>query len=702
MSEACFGLAETVRLLQRRGVPWYRKPLNMGVEHMNVPKIQVTHYLLQVLGLGVMLYVMFTQSRFIELDEPHGFTRSQFYVPGDIQDWLNDNVQFCSEDLPEETRRRCPFKYCNPDYLKWYHSNGCPQEDRDLNGGECKTAKSCNLLIEEQLNVFDVVGPVAFVPTRIKETVYERDCAANESNDVCVLRKWKKGEKRTRFVAGVENATLVLEHSFIASRFKEDDPKNKNWAQSSFDMPGRLTRTLPDGSQKMLYEFQHRAALEEDATRYEIKSVKSDNIPVPLLLDALGVASLDEPSDAPDAAGATRRYDGMVVLVSIFYENLFSAIFPPQNPARYTYSMTRLPGLEFKAYRTIYTDWPRKQVVVHRSGIFLRLVQTGRIARFSLLALLTYLAAMLPVIRASRFICDALAAYILLCGAKGYERFPPGERRVRATEDFLQIGAEALPIDDKSDPFQPTPGPDEVCIDGTVFERISSLQAQLRQRNAQLDALAQEVGEIRAAASSASAPRTSPPSRSRGPQARPVPREWTEDADKIRREQTQQQQQQPLAGSRPQAAPAATLPAGGVSHRQTPNDGEQYELDMARAATHSDRSGLTRLSSGRRPGHQRLYSDDGQEPLSPTSPTGPASVSLSMSVGRPDDGRLTPLAGRGIRSRSLRHGGLSANTSVRTLRSPPSLHSSSRLSDRRSTHASGVVPPPPQQRTRIV
>eukprot|EP00756_Hemistasia_phaeocysticola_P051259 Hpha_TRINITY_DN26430_c0_g1::TRINITY_DN26430_c0_g1_i1::g.33896::m.33896 len=435
MNMAEFSCGEAVRLLQRRGVPWYRKPLNMGVEHMDLPKTQILNYTLHVVTTAAVVINMFNYHRFIELDEPHGYTRSNFFISWEKQALLDPLIQNCDPALGNLTF--CSPKHCNPNWLKWYAEYGCPKDVRF--GPSCKTATRCDSYLDAQMNVLDVSSGVAFIPTRVKEETWERECSSNMTEDICRLQRWRRVDSTSRFVAGIENATLSLEHSFVASRFKEDEPLNEDWSQTSFDMPGELLRVEKSGDKNVLRTFKMAKDLLDNATEKEVKSVKYDSLSLSDILEAVHLTTLNDPSDTPDAAGASYRYDGMVIIVGIFYDNVRGSVIPPARPARYEYTFTRLPGLEFKAYRLIWADFPRKMIVEHRSGMYLRLVQTGRIARFSMLAMLTYLAAMIPIIRASRLICDIIAAYVLLSSqSDGYARFPPGERRARLEEDFFR------------------------------------------------------------------------------------------------------------------------------------------------------------------------------------------------------------------------------------------------------------------------
>jgi len=464
------------KTLRLRG--WYRKPLNMGVEHMEAPKIQICNYLLKIVSFILVVINMFMYQRYLEFDEPHGFTRSNFILNKDVRKSMEKGVGAVKQCFgPQNESSGCPKMFCNETYLEEYLLGGCSDEDKELNDGECKTATKCDFYIEEQLNVFDVTTGVAFIPTRVKEKVYERDCDISDADDYCRLTEWKQISSTSRFVAGADEAQVRLEHSFIAARFREEEPGRRDWVQSSFDMPGSLVRLTAEGDRVHMKEFGHSGDLDPGASRWNIKNNKTDGLTIKDVCDSVGINSLDDKSDAPDAAGATFRYDGMVIIASIFYNNMYTA-FPPAYPAKYEYTMTRLPGLEFKAYRTEWLEYPRRLLIEHRSGIYIHLIQTGQIAKFSPLALLTYMAAMFPLIRLSRFLCDMVAAFVLIKNRKGYQKFPPGERRARAEQDFLKVGVTHVGSD-KDDPFSPVPSPDEVVCDDSLFSHIRTLQEKV-------------------------------------------------------------------------------------------------------------------------------------------------------------------------------------------------------------------------------
>jgi hypothetical protein len=96
---------------------------------------------------------------------------------------------------------------------------------------------------------------------------------------------------------------------------------------------------------------------------------KPDIVPLGALLAAAGVQSLDDASDALDLSGdgvvgEPHRESGLVVIVTIFYDNTWCPAAPPCGPGddstsshccpfQYTISARRVSQTEFKVEETI-------------------------------------------------------------------------------------------------------------------------------------------------------------------------------------------------------------------------------------------------------------------------------------------------------------------------------------------------------------
>ena len=114
-----------------------------------------------------------------------------------------------------------------------------------------------------------------------------------------------KGVNESRyFTLGPEHVLIKVDHAIVASRFGSGQ-----LAASKRQMIGYL--------------------LDSDGALIRKLSVpgKPDKITLQELLEAGGVAGLDTPSDSVNAKGQTVRQRGIVLIVSIYYQNWFNTWF---------------------------------------------------------------------------------------------------------------------------------------------------------------------------------------------------------------------------------------------------------------------------------------------------------------------------------------------------------------------------------------
>ena len=106
------------------------------------------------------------------------------------------------------------------------------------------------------------------------------------------------------FTMGPENLIIKVDHTVVATRFG-----NQGLAASKRQMKGFL--------------------LNSNGTLNRQLSVpgKPDKISLQEILEAGGVASLDLPSDSINSKGKTFRERGMVLQVTIYYQNWFDTWF---------------------------------------------------------------------------------------------------------------------------------------------------------------------------------------------------------------------------------------------------------------------------------------------------------------------------------------------------------------------------------------
>jgi hypothetical protein len=159
--------------------------------------------------------------------------------------------------------------------------------------------------------------------------------------------------------------TLFIDHSFTAAMRQGVNGGFKYNAQS---LAGRLVDAKGSRVEPCQFVAQPCDPAAPNAPVRVGVMGKPDIVPLGALLAAAGVNSLDDASDALDASGSgdvgePHRVSGLVVIVTILYDNTWCAAAPPCSPGEaagisccpfnYTISARRVPQTEFKIEETI-------------------------------------------------------------------------------------------------------------------------------------------------------------------------------------------------------------------------------------------------------------------------------------------------------------------------------------------------------------
>eukprot|EP00794_Sanderia_malayensis_P018094 gene18094-19901_t len=203
------------------------------------------------------------------------------------------------------------------------------------------------------------------------------------------------------FTLHPEHVLLKIEHSIAALAHSDNDA---SFTASRKMMKGKIV----DKDGALIRRFEGKG--------------KPDGIRLIELLRAAGVKSLDSQSDACNARNRTYRENGVVLHVTIKYENADGTFFGTSEP-EYTYSVRRIKFSEYKVKQEIpaldpdsFTkfDLPeqKRRKVLKRFCIRLEFSQTGKIGKFSLSRLLTSLATGFGLFGYSVLIIDVYALYL--------------------------------------------------------------------------------------------------------------------------------------------------------------------------------------------------------------------------------------------------------------------------------------------------
>ena len=141
---------------------------------------------------------------------------------------------------------------------------------------------------------------------------------------------------------------------------------------------------------------------------------RTDIITIASLLRAAGTNLSDFASADPANSlyNETKRYAGVVLLVSIEYDNFFS--YDPED-IRYTYAVSEVVNTEFKVQQVIPEpgDDNRTRTLLDRHGVRLLVQQTGTIGKFDFSTLLVQLVSSLGLLAVATAVVNAVAFNVL-------------------------------------------------------------------------------------------------------------------------------------------------------------------------------------------------------------------------------------------------------------------------------------------------
>ncbi|XP_074638641.1 P2X receptor E-like isoform X1 [Acropora palmata] len=152
---------------------------------------------------------------------------------------------------------------------------------------------------------------------------------------------------------------------------------------------------------------------------------RADRLPIQEILNAAGVASLDEVSDALNAKGKPFRRHGIVLHVTIHYQNTDSTILGTGD-ITYSYHVRRIPYADYRVNQLMPVRSEREfaadsnhrahqenRLFRKRYGIKIEFHQSGRLGHFSFPALLMHLVSGVGLLTLTATIVDILTLYIL-------------------------------------------------------------------------------------------------------------------------------------------------------------------------------------------------------------------------------------------------------------------------------------------------
>ena len=238
--------------------------------------------------------------------------------------------------------------------------------------------------------------------TETAQTMAAGAACANASLPACV---WSTvpGSAVVYFVAELEMFTLLLDHTMSAS--------SVGVARTAAQMAGRLVDAA-GATLDPCDDYTDQGWTCDPAVKVGRVGAGADILPLRSLLRAAGVASLD---DVVPALNETRRYAGMVLVVTIEYSNFWlSTRSWSEKDVSYVYSVRSVDDAEFKAEESEAGEGgPGTRLIRDRHGLRLVIKQSGTVGTFDFATLLITLTSGLGLLAVTTLIVDLLATRLL-------------------------------------------------------------------------------------------------------------------------------------------------------------------------------------------------------------------------------------------------------------------------------------------------
>jgi hypothetical protein len=214
----------------------------------------------------------------------------------------------------------------------------------------------------------------------------------------------------TYFIPGTELITILLDHTMSVPSL--------NFSKSSLDMTGVIEGQDKEVVDPCLAYVRRGYKCPNLATggRFNISfgsQGSADIIALDTLLTAAGVPSLDDQAGTLDKFQVeTFRYAGIVMVVSINYDNYFSY---NENAVQYIASVKIVENADFKAEEVAPNAGidPEQRRIIDRHGVRIVITQGGKVGRAAVGQLLIVLVTSLGLLAVSSSIVDGFAMNIL-------------------------------------------------------------------------------------------------------------------------------------------------------------------------------------------------------------------------------------------------------------------------------------------------
>lgn len=265
----------------------------------------------------------------------------------------------------------------------------------------------------------------------ISLTTFSKDRWQTKNMSSGKFGKFETIRENLYFTVQPEKMMIKIEHAVLATKFLTGKLGGKDLAASQRNMKG--------------YLYGHNGTLIKSlsSNKEDRMRGKADKLTVQEILQAAGVASLDETSDALNSKGKPFRRHGIVLHMAINYQNAEST-WLGTGDIEYSYQVRRIPYADYRVNEVIpvidATDFTNPSLERHqenrlfrkRYGIKIEFHQSGVLGHFSFSALLGHLASAVSLLTLTATIVDILILYILPNKSEYrslvYKRFPSIEQ----------------------------------------------------------------------------------------------------------------------------------------------------------------------------------------------------------------------------------------------------------------------------------
>lgn len=329
------------------------------------------NYLLMILiFVYIVIYQVFYNLGYIKFQTPAQTVRLSLQQP---------TVKMCNP-LTDES---CHDDYPNTGSLAYCCADGCTEVE-DIHGAGCNCPGTpevmsyrCEYL--DGTRASTVTGNSILVQTRFTEYVQNRSYE-NCDDKHCKDRWENNGQPKSRFVAGVENFTMAIDHTVLQQDLQifKTNQQMKGWL--FVDGTGHLQQELcaerPDAVDHYIRGKPTNKApcyLEPRSTPGE----KTDRFYLFTLLRAMNI-SLDDSSVISESQ--TRRAEGFTTMIKVEYfntEKLWGVL--PNGQVSYIYKLLPVPNDHYQSTDVVWTSFPNERSQMVNYGILFSVVPDGQV-----------------------------------------------------------------------------------------------------------------------------------------------------------------------------------------------------------------------------------------------------------------------------------------------------------------------------------